>query len=214
MSQSELNKRLEAGLALLTANVATVNDSQREQLIHFLELLIKWNKAYNLTAVRDPELMVSHHLLDSLTVQPHLFGKSMADIGTGAGLPGMPLAILNPEREFLLIDSNGKKTRFITHAVASLGLKNVTVWHGRSEHYEAGPGFDTVMCRALANMPKLLEIGGHLLSEGGRLVAQKGLVPEEELKQLPEGWSSESFPVKVPFLEDKARHIIVLHHQP
>ncbi len=215
MSDSILRQRLETGLAALADDFGLeVSAAQVTQLISFLNLLIKWNKTYNLTAVRDPELMVSHHLLDSLTVQPHLLGPSVVDIGTGAGLPGMPLAIMNPDTSFLLIDSNGKKTRFVTHAVAQLGLTNVSVWHGRSEHYEAGPGFDTVMCRALASFPKLLEIGGHLLNKEGRLVAQKGLVPEDELESLPESWVARCFPVRVPFLEDKTRHIIVLQHRP
>ncbi len=215
MLTNEIRLKLDEGLAKLGADSAIeVSEGQRCQLMSFLTLLIKWNKAYNLTAIRDPELMVSHHLLDSLTVHPHLRGKRLADIGTGAGLPGMPLAIINPDREFLLVDSNSKKTRFITHAITSLGLVNVAAWHGRSEHYEAGAGFDTVMCRALAGFPKLLEIGSHLISDNGRLVAQKGIVPEDELAQLPEGWSAQSYPVTVPFLEDKSRHIIVLQHTP
>ncbi len=215
MQIHELRLKLDEGLAKLGSDSAIeVSEAQRGQLMAFLALLIKWNKAYNLTAIRDPELMVSHHLLDSLTVHPHLKGERLTDIGTGAGLPGMPLAIINPDREFLLVDSNSKKTRFVTHAVASLGLGNVAVWHGRSEHYEAGAGFDTVMCRALASFPKLLEIGSHLISGNGRLVAQKGVVPEDELAQLPQGWSALSHPVTVPFLEDKSRHIIVLQHTP
>lgn len=215
MSDSSLEQRLGAGLEMLSAEIGlTVDADAQARLLEFLKLLIKWNKTYNLTAVRDPELMVSHHLLDSLSVHPHLAGTSLADIGTGAGLPGMPLAIVNPDRQFLLIDSNSKKTRFITHAVARLGLTNVTVWHGRSEHYEAGAGFDTVMCRALASIPKLIEIGGHLLSRGGRLVAQKGHVPKDELGELPDQWLATTVAVDVPFLEDKTRHIIVLQQKP
>jgi 16S rRNA (guanine527-N7)-methyltransferase len=215
VSDATLRQQLESGLATLADDYGlVVSDAQVTQLISFLNLLIKWNKTYNLTAVRDPALMVSHHLLDSLTVQPHLLGQSVVDIGTGAGLPGIPLAIINPDKKFLLIDSNGKKTRFVVQAVAVLGLANVSVWLGRSEHYEAGPGFDTVMCRALASIPKLIEIGGHLLNPKGRLVAQKGLVPEDELESLPDSWVADCVPVQVPFLEDKTRHIIVLQHRP
>ncbi len=215
MPEASLRHKLEEGLALLEEDIGlSIGERQVATLMDFLDLLIKWNKTYNLTAVRDPLLMVSHHLLDSLTVHPHLHGSSVADIGTGAGLPGMPLAIVNPDTRFLLLDSNGKKTRFVTHAVAQLGLSNVSVWHGRSEHYEAGPGFDTVMCRALASFPKLLEIGAHLLNSNGRLVAQKGLIPEDELASLPSEWVAECTPVRVPFLEDKTRHIIVLKNRP
>jgi len=208
MTEDALRLKLDQGLAQLGR--VGVTDAQCSQLMAFLALLIKWNKAYNLTAIRDPDLMVSHHLLDSLTVHPHLRGERLADIGTGAGLPGLPLAIINPDRQFLLVDSNGKKTRFITQAIAALKLENVAVWHGRSEHYEAGAGFDTVMCRALASFPKLLEIGSHLISSGGRLVAQKGIVPEDELAALPKDWGAQIHPVAVPFLEEKSRHIIVL----
>lgn len=212
-SDNSLRSTLVRGVELLTqTQKLQISERQLDLLLDFLNLLIKWNKAYNLTAVRDPRQMVSYHLLDSLSVQPHLDGKRIIDIGTGAGLPGMPLAILNPERSFLLLDSNSKKTRFIKQAVVTLGLENVSVWHGRSEHYEAGPGFDTVTCRALASVPRLLEIGAHLLGPSGRLVAQKGFVPEDELAHLADGWEARSFAVDVPFLEEKTRHIIVLQN--
>ncbi|MEM7082816.1 MAG: 16S rRNA (guanine(527)-N(7))-methyltransferase RsmG [Pseudomonadota bacterium] len=211
LNETALRRQLDEGLSGLQ-NATRPNDTQCGQLVAFVALLAKWNKAYNLTAIREPADMVSHHLLDSLTVAPHLHGQRCVDIGTGAGLPGLPLAITHPDKSFLLIDSNSKKTRFITQAVAALSLLNVEVWQGRSEHYEAGAGFDTVMCRAVASLPRLVEIGGHLLNNGGRLVAQKGRMPDAELAELPVGWRATTHVAQVPGLENKTRHIIVLTH--
>lgn len=205
-----LSATLAAGIAQLPIEVTA---AQHELLMTFVELLHKWNRTYNLTAVRDPALMIGNHLLDSLSIQPHLAGQTMADIGSGPGLPGIPLAIINPERSFLLVDSNSKKTRFIIQAAAQLGLNNVEVFHGKAEDYPAQPGFDTVMCRALASVPKLLEIGGHLINQGGRLVAQKGLLPDDELAHLPDPWRVEFYKVEVPMLDDKQRHVVILHQE-
>ena len=169
---------------------------------------MKWNKAYNLTAVRERQQILSHHLLDSLSVLPHLFGTRIADIGSGAGLPGIPLAIAAPANFYLLVDSNGKKTRFLVQAVAELGLPNVEVFHGRSQDYPATPGFDTVVCRALASLPNLISMGAHLLTADGVIVAQKGQYPATELENLPAHWDASCTEVSVPLLETKDRHIV------
>jgi len=161
------------------------SDADKEaKLLAFIELICKWNKAYNLTAVRDKEAMVSLHLLDSLAILPYLHGQRFVDIGTGAGLPGIPLAIYQPEKEFVLIDSNAKKTRFVQQVILELGLKNVTVLHSRVEAYQSAVLFDTVLCRAFAIMNEIIKLTQHLLCADGLLLAMKGQVPEAELAQL------------------------------
>ncbi len=134
--------------------------------------------------MRDKEAMVSLHLLDSLAVLPHLHGTRLIDIGTGARLPGIPLAIYQPEKEFVLLDSNAKKTRFVQQAILELGLKNVSVLHSRVEDYQPTALFDSVLCRAFANMSAIVTLTAHLLTEKGVLLAMKGQVPTEELVQL------------------------------
>ncbi len=165
------------------------DENKLELLLKFIALIAKWNKAYNLTAVRDPEAMVSLHLLDSLAVCPHLHGARLIDIGTGAGLPGIPLAIYQPDKEFVLLDSNAKKTRFVQQAILELGLKNVSVLHSRVEDYQPAALFDTVLCRAFANMQTILTLTGHLLTENGLLLAMKGQTPTDELVQLKQSFT-------------------------
>ena len=169
-----------AGLSELQLKLA---DHQIEQLLAFIALIEKWNKAYNLTAIRDKHAMVSLHLLDSLAIVPHLTGKRHIDIGTGAGLPGIPLAICYPDYEFTLLDSNAKKTRFVQQAVLELKLRNVEVCHYRVENYRADPGFDTVITRAFAELSAIVEMTAHLLNSNGVLLAMKGQLPDEPLSQ-------------------------------
>lgn len=207
MNSTVLSHVLTTGLEQMQL---VLDDAARARLMDFVSLLTKWNAAYNLTAVREPEAMVRHLLLDSLTVLPFLQGRQVIDIGSGAGLPGIPLAIASPQVNFLLLDSNGKKTRFLIQAKSRLGLNNVAVFRGRVEDYPAGPGFDTVVCRALAGLPKLVAMGGHLLNEHGIFVAQKGQFPAAELEQLPAEWSATVKRVPVPSLEDRERHIVVM----
>jgi 16S rRNA (guanine527-N7)-methyltransferase len=183
------------GLAIL--NIAHT-DKQIESLLNFLALIEKWNKAYNLTAVRDKEAMVSLHLLDSLAILPHLHGQRVVDIGTGAGLPGIPLAIFQPEKTFVLIDSNAKKTRFVQQAILELGLNNVSVLHTRVEDYHPTDLFDTVLCRAFASMAAIIPLTKHLLAADGRLLAMKGQVPSDELVQLKQAVTVIS--LAVPFI--------------
>ncbi|MGZ4958614.1 MAG: 16S rRNA (guanine(527)-N(7))-methyltransferase RsmG [Methylomonas sp.] len=176
------------------------NDAARlEALLHFIQLIAKWNKAYNLTAVRDPEEMVSVHILDSLAILPHIRPPRVADIGTGAGLPGIPLAICLPDCHFTLVDSNSKKTRFVQQAVLELKLKNVEVVHGRVELFQPGQAFSTVITRAFASMPDILKLTGHLLADDGLLLAMKGQQPDQELAEISSAYSV--IPIKVPGID-------------
>lgn len=183
------------------------------KLLQFIQLLNKWNKTYNLTAVRDPLQMVSLHLLDSLVMLPWLQPGAVLDIGTGPGLPGIPLAIVRPETAFTLLDSNSKKTRFITQAVLELGLKNVTVVQSRAESFQPEGEFSTVIARAFASIPELLEMVKHLCTGSTRVVAMKGQYPTEELQGWPAGFVCESVEaLQVPEL-DAARHVVLIRRE-
>ena len=194
-------------LGLTPGNVAV------SELAQFLRLLDKWNQAFNLTAVRDRQEMVARHVLDSITARPYLHGLSILDVGTGAGLPGLPLALLEPERQFFLLDSGGKKVRFVRHAVGELAIGNVTVVRARVEEYEPPALFDTVICRAFSPIWTFVNRCGRLVETGGRLIAMKGRFPEPELARLPAGWeAAEIAPVSIPGLAVQ-RHIVVLQRQ-
>lgn len=182
---SALRERLEQGLAEMDADVAEAVDAQaRERLIAFLVLLQRWNRAFNLTAVRDPLDMVPRHLLDSLSVLPWVRRDPVLDAGTGPGLPGIPLAIARPELRFTLIDSNGKKTRFVRQAVMSLGLANVEVVQCRLEAYRPEQKFATIVARAVASVAELRDACAHLAAHDARLLALKGRLAEQELSDL------------------------------
>ncbi|WP_198244486.1 16S rRNA (guanine(527)-N(7))-methyltransferase RsmG [methane-oxidizing endosymbiont of Gigantopelta aegis] len=189
-------KLLEDGLQAMNVDYSA---SQVDALLDFLALLIKWNRAYNLTAIRDPEDMVRLHLLDSLTVLPYLKGNAVADVGTGAGLPGIPLAIFAPQCAFMLLDSNAKKTRFIQQVILELKLPNVIVKHVRVEQFSPTEKFSTVIMRAFADTPKIIALTRHLLAKGGVLLAMKGHAPEQELQHLAQSWRL--IPLKVPGVE-------------
>ncbi|MNP39018.1 Ribosomal RNA small subunit methyltransferase G [compost metagenome] len=150
-----------------------------------VELLHKWNKAYNLTSVRDPDAMLVKHILDSLVVSPHLHGERFIDVGTGPGLPGLPLAIINPDKQFVLLDSLGKRINFIRQVIQELGLTNVTPVKSRVEEYQPEVGFDGVLSRAFASLEDMLNWCHHLPSPEGSFLALKGQYPEQELAQLP-----------------------------
>ncbi len=178
--QSGLN---ELGLVL--------SDRQKTQLLDYLELLIKWNKAFNLSGVKDSSEMLSRHLLDSLTLVPFMKGQRILDVGTGPGLPGIPLAICFPEKDFVLLDSNGKKTRFVFQAKVQLGLQNVDVQNTRLEQYDSSGPIDIIVCRAFSSLMDLATMTRHLCESADRtepvtIVAMKGQYPAEELASLPE----------------------------
>lgn len=188
--------KLAQGLEALALPLA---DGQVDQLLRFIALIAKWNKAYNLTAVREPLEMVSLHIMDSLAILPYLQALRVADIGTGAGLPGIPLAICRPDCHFTLVDSNSKKTRFVQQAVLELKLKNVDVAHSRAELLHPDALFSTVICRAFANMADIRRLTSHLLAEDGLLLAMKGQQPEQELIDLAENYTV--IPLAVPGIE-------------
>ncbi len=162
------------------------------RLQQLLEELEKWNRTYNLTAITKREEMVTHHLLDSLAVHRDLQGTTIADVGTGAGFPGLPLAVLNPERRFTLIDSAGKKIRFVSHAAHALGLTNVEGLHARVESLRPAATFDTVVTRAFAPLPQMLEQVSSLCGPETKVLAMKGKWPREEVAAIPPHWRVES----------------------
>mgnify|MGYP000028701274 FL=1 len=183
---------------LKTLGIAS-NASQLDLLLAFIKLIEKWNKAYNLTAVRNKEDMATLHILDSLTVLPYVEGERVADIGTGAGLPGIPLAIFCPDVEFVLVDSNSKKTRFVQQAILELKLKNVSVIHSRVEDVKPEQLFSTVIMRAFASLQDIMNLTSHLLDKQGVLLAMKGQTFEEEHNSINTPYSV--IPLKVPELD-------------
>lgn len=184
-------------------------------LLDYLALLARWNKTYNLTAVRDPAEMVDKHLLDSLAMHPFVdalveSGGALADLGTGAGLPGIPLAIVKPGLRVTLVESNGKKARFMREAVRQLGLRDVRVAESRIEALDEPGAYAAITARALATLPLIVELGGHLLDERGVLLAMKGVHPADEIAALPPGWRVRaSQPLRVPGL-DAERHLVIV----
>ncbi len=162
--------------------------AQSAALLSLISELREWNQCFNLTAITDPVDMVRKHLLDSLSAQPYLRGTRVADIGTGAGFPGLPLAVLNPGREFALIEATGKKARFVVHAAAVMGLANVEVIPARAEAWRGPAPFDCVVARALGKLADFVRVAGHLCAPGGRMLAMKGRRPESEIQALPAGW--------------------------
>ena len=192
-----------------------LEEAVRERLLAYLALLIKWNRAFNLTAVRDPKEMVVKHLLDSLAVLPHLRGGRFVDVGAGAGLPGIPLAIARPELSFTEIDSAGKKVRFMQQAIRELALTNVEAHHTRVETWEPEAPFDGVLSRAFASIADMVKVAGHLCAADGRLLAMKGQAPDEELAALPEGWRVERVePLVVPGLDAERCLVVITRDQP
>ena len=185
----------------------------QEKFDALLDELERWNRRVNLTAVRDRAEMVPTHIDDSLSARPLLRGERILDVGTGAGFPGLPLAIVEPDRDFHLIDSNNKKIQFVQHVAGLLGLDNVTAVKARAEDYAPGHRFDTVIARALASLPKLVEIAGHHVGEDGVFVALKGRYPAEELKQLPETWQCSVRELRVPGLEAGSRHAVLIERK-
>lgn len=188
----------------------TLDERQFGQLQSYLDMLQRWNKVYNLTAVRDPEKMLPLHIWDSLSVAALVQGEFCLDVGSGGGLPGVPLAIIYPERRFVLLDTNGKKTRFIQQVVSQLGLSNVQVVQQRAEQWQAERPFAAIISRAFASLVDFVTVSAAHLEEQGVLYAMKGRYPEQEIAELPVGWKLAcSHPLVVPGL-DAERHLLEL----
>ena len=202
---------MKAKLASLLAQAnIKISDQQIQQLIDLVNLLNKWNKAYNLTSVRDPQEMLVKHILDSLVVSPYLHGDRFIDVGTGPGLPGLPLAIINPSKQFVLLDSLGKRISFIRNAIRELGLTNVTPVLSRVEEYQPEDKFDGVLSRAFASLKDMTDWCYHLPKENGHFYALKGIYQEDEINELNKKYTiQEVIELHVPELIGE-RHLIVL----
>ncbi|AAV83461.1 16S rRNA (guanine(527)-N(7))-methyltransferase RsmG [Idiomarina loihiensis] len=195
---------------LLDQAQINLSEAQIEQQLALVGLLDKWNKAYNLTSVRNPKDMLTRHIMDSLAVRQYLHGQRFIDVGTGPGLPGLPLAIAEPDNEFVLLDSLGKRIRFIRQVCHELKLTNVTAVQARVEDYQDEKQFDGVISRAFASLNDMLSWCEHLPAENGRFYALKGLYPQDELEQLPEQYKIESIEqINVPGI-DASRHIVII----
>ena len=203
---ADLQKLLAQGL--IDLGIAAT-ERQTSQLLRYLELMQKWNKAYNLTAIRDPQQMLVRHLLDSLAVVPHIAQTDLIDVGSGGGLPGIPLAILSPQQAITTLDSNSKKTRFQSQVKIELGLTNLEVIHGRVEALE-NRQFSQVISRAFASIIDMVTLSQGLLAEKGVFLAMKGRYPDAELAELPLQFRlQQSYALHIPGLEEE-RHLLVL----
>ncbi|TKV24469.1 16S rRNA (guanine(527)-N(7))-methyltransferase RsmG [Citrobacter sp. wls613] len=188
----------------------SLTDHQKNQLIAYVDMLHKWNKAYNLTSVRDPNDMLVRHILDSIVVAPHLQGERFIDVGTGPGLPGIPLSIVRPDAHFTLLDSLGKRVRFLRQVQHELKLENITPVQSRVEDFPSEPPFDGVISRAFASLNDMVTWCHHLPGQNGRFYALKGQLPEDEIASLPAESSVESVEkLRVPQL-DGERHLVVI----
>ena len=188
----------------------TLERDTQQRLLDYIVLIEKWNRVYNLTAIRQPEKMVSHHLLDSLAVAPHLRARRLLDVGSGAGLPGIPLALANPNMQVTLLDSNHKKAAFLNQAVMELKLKNAEVCAERVESWQTQNKFDVIISRAFSDMGEFVHVTQQLLAPGGMFAAMKGLYPYEEIDKLPPGGKVQQvLPLAIPGLEG-ARHLVLI----
>ncbi len=204
---SQLDRVLQQGISALGLQV---EDTARVALLQYIGLLDRWNKAYNLTSIKDPLQMVSYHLLDSLSIGSHLQGQSFIDVGTGAGLPGIPLAVTYPDKAFSLLDSNGKRIRFLFQIKSALQLANVTEMQARVEQHTPEQCYDGVISRAFASLADMIAGCAHLLPSGGYFYAMKGRYPDKELSELPKGYKVEqALELVVPTL-DQQRHLIII----
>ena len=200
----DVSKSLQLGLDQLSIDAS---DRQVEQLLGYLALLQKWNKAYNLTAIRDPEQMLIKHLLDSVAIAPYVSDDDLIDVGSGAGLPGIPMAILKPDLQVVTLDSNSKKTRFQHQVKIELALSNLTIVHGRVEQF-TDHRFHQITSRAFASIEDMVTLSAELLSEQGEFLAMKGRFPDAELDALPNGYKLlQSYRLNVPGL-DEERHLL------
>lgn len=209
MSDERIGQRLSAGLGELGLEL---EQSQVEQLLAYLDLLARWNRAYNLTAVDELPAMVDRHLLDSLSILPWITGEVIVDAGTGAGLPGVPLAIACPDRRFVLVDSNGKKVRFLRQVRRELGLDNIEPVQARLEEYVPATVPDEIVARALAPLPRLLAQLGRFIDDGARLLAMKGRLTPEECAAVGDAYNVDRIELKVPGA-DGVRSLAIVERQ-
>lgn len=187
-----------------------LDSAQQQKLLDYIALIVKWNKVYNLTAVREPEAMIGHHLLDSLAVLPHLTeARRLIDVGSGAGLPGIPLAIARPDMKITLLDSNHKKTTFMRQACLELGLTNAEVVCERVEQWQPQDKYDAVISRAYSELKEFVRLSAHLVAKGGKLYAMKGVYPVEEIAQLKSAKVEEVIALTVPGLAAQ-RHLVII----
>jgi 16S rRNA (guanine527-N7)-methyltransferase len=206
-TQQDLHSILASGLEALSLNL---NDNQQHQLVEFVLLIDKWNKAYNLTSVRCPKQMMVKHILDSLAIVPHLTGENIIDVGTGPGLPGMPLAIAFPDKTFTLLDSLGKRVRFMTQCVHTLKLTNVTPVNSRVENHVGDKPYDIVLSRAFASLKDMLHWCEHLVDSDGQFLALKGQFPKSEIDEVSDHFQvTATENIAVPNLEGE-RHLVWL----
>ena len=187
-----------------------LSSAQASQLLRLLDELDDWNRRMNLTAIRERDQQITKHLLDSLAVHGYMRGVQVADVGTGAGFPGLPLAVALPEHHFMLLDSTAKKLKFVEHAAQTLGLRNVQTVHTRAENYRPKERFDAVVSRAVGSIETFVTWSGHLCVGGGRLLAMKGRYPTDELEYIPNGWKLAAVHrLNIPGL-DEQRHLVEL----
>jgi len=210
VNHESIVRELSAGVDALGQ---TLPDGAADRLATLLTELERWGRRINLTAIRDVPDMIAGHVIDSLAVRPFLQGTEIVDIGTGAGFPGLPLAIAEPALGFTLLDSNGKKISFVQHIISLLGLTNASAVKSRAEDYAPGKRFDTVIARALAKTDRLAELGAGLLREGGVILALKGHYPAAEVDSLPTDWTTSVTELRVPGLDDHARHVVELRRE-
>jgi len=201
-----LSAQLQAGLTELGLDL---DARARDRLLAYLALLGKWNQVYNLTAIREPERMLSHHLLDSLAVLPHIEADRLLDVGSGGGLPGIPLAIARPTLQVTLLEASHKKSAFLQQAAIELGLGNVETLHARAQDYRPARAFPRIISRALSDLAEFVRLTEHLLADGGRWLAMKGVYPDEEIAALEGARVVRAIRLKVPRLAAE-RHLIIL----
>lgn len=207
MNDRDISSELKSAL---TQNDFIVSEAIQLKFLTFLQLLQRWNKIYNLTAIRDLREMIWLHIIDSLSINKFLHGDNIIDIGTGAGLPGIPLALINPEKKFTLLDSNSKKTRFLTQVVLELGINNIEVVHARCEDFTPVQLFDSIVSRAFSSIEDMLLKTQHLLAPHGKFIAMKGHYPKDELATIPASFKIEGIqPLKIQGL-DAERHVIFI----
>lgn len=198
----ELLPTLKLGLGALNLKLPS---KTLQQIVEYINLLHKWNKAYNLTAIRDPNLILIRHIFDSLAITPFIVGPNILDFGTGAGFPGLPLALALPSNKFVLLDSSNKKTTFLKHIALTLGVKNIDIRTQKIEVFNFLPGFDTIVTRATTTLKSIFDKTRHLVIKNGQILVMKGKYPQEELKEIKE--PVEVYCIKVPYLEEE-RHLV------